>query len=402
MTGTTRRWGFRARLTALIAGVFVLGGAVLLTVQYVLVQQLLASGIRTITGCADGESSDVEIGSEIPGSVVGVVCGGDTIDGVSVIEVSIQQTSYLSNEVLSGLLLWSIVVLVLFAGLAVLAAWWLSKRSLGRIARITDATREITRDDLHRRLDLPGPADEVKELGDTIDGMLDRLDDAFTRQERFAAAASHELRTPLTTTRAALEIPLEQGRFPAEVEPEVRRALAANERSEQLIAALLTLARAGHAPVEPGAVDLVSLVRDALDQHRAEADEHGIAVVLEGSHALVTADETLAGIAVGNLIENAIRHNRDGGTVRITVAEGEHGAELVIENDGRELTAEEAGHLTEPFHRGDQTRLSGPGAGLGLTLADATARSLGGSIALSPRDGGGLTARLTFSASQTP
>ncbi len=397
MTGA-RRWGFRARLTALIAGVFILGGAVLLTVQYVLVQQLLASGIRTITGCADGEPSGVEVGSTVEGGVVGVVCDGGTAAGVSVVEVSVQQTNYLTDEVLSGLLLWSIVVLVLFAGLAVLAARWLSKRSLGRIARITETTRDITRDDLHRRLELPGPADEVKELGDTIDGMLDRLDDAFSRQERFVAAASHELRTPLTTTRAALEIPLEQGRFPAEVEPEVRRALVANERSERLIATLLTLARTARPQVKPeaGRIDLAVLARDAIDAHRTEADGRGITVIVNGDPALVAADATLAGIAVGNLIENAIRHNRDGGIVRITVSDGEQNPQFLIENDGRELTEAETARLTEPFHRGEQTRLAGPGIGLGLTLAETTARTLGGTLTLSPRAGGGLTARLSL------
>lgn len=391
MSGT-RRWGFRARLTALIAGVFIFGGAVLLTVQYVLVQGLLASGIRTITGCVDGETSGIEIGTGAPGSAVDLGCE----NGDSGFAVAIEQAGHLSDDVLSGLLLWSVVVLVVFAGLAVLAAWWLSRRSLGRIARITETTREITRDDLHRRLELPGPADEVKELGDTIDGMLDRLDDAFTRQERFVAAASHELRTPLTTTRTALEIPLEQGRFPAEVEPDVRRALAANERSERLIAALLTLARAGHAPAPAGAADLATLARDAVERHRAEADERGVTVVVDGVSAPVAADETLAGIAVGNLVENAIRHNRVGGAVRVAVTADARGVELAIENDGPQLTAVEAARLVEPFHRGEQTRLAGPGSGLGLTLADAVARSLGATLVLSPRDGGGLVARLAF------
>ena len=110
----------------------------------------------------------------------------------------------------------------------------------------------------------------------------------------------------------------------------------------------------------------------------------------------MAADETLAGIAVGNLVENAIRHNRVGGAVRVAVTADARGVELAIENDGPQLTAVEAARLVEPFHRGEQTRLAGPGSGLGLTLADAVARSLGATLVLSPRDGGGLVARLAF------
>ncbi len=462
-----RRWGFRARLTALIAGVFILGGLVLLTVQYLLVQRLFATGIGTIsTGCADDAWMGRAGGGAFPSAVdIAVLCaevsdlGGEIgfSGGGSVSSVLVAQTSHLSQEVLSGLLVWSLVVLAVFAALAVVAARWLSTRSLDRIARITRATREITRDDLHRRLALPGPADEVKELGDTIDVMLDRLEEAFTRQERFVAAASHELRTPLTTTRAALEIPLEQGRFPADVEPEVCRALAANRRSERLIAALLTLARTGHAAAtaEEATADLAGLVRDALDEHTAEVEARGLRIrIVPGrgaeEHAgepglsadldrqsgpaiaagsvraagpllaaeslpaagpapaigpalaigpvLAAVDPTLAGIAVGNLIENAIRHNCDGGEVRAILLREGGDVAVRIENDGRVLTPDEAARLTEPFHRGDQTRLTGPGTGLGLTLADTVARSLGGTLSVAPRPGGGLVVRLTLPA----
>src|SRR5699024_6346004 len=117
----------------------------------------------------------------------------------------------LSQEVLSGLLLWSVVILLAFTAVAVVLAVWLSRRSFVRIGQITATTQRITRDDLHQRLALSGPADEIKELADTIDTMLDRLEASFIQQERFITNASHELRTPLTTTRTALEIPLTQG-----------------------------------------------------------------------------------------------------------------------------------------------------------------------------------------------
>lgn len=400
-----RRWGFRARLAALIAAVFIAGSVVLLAVQFFLVQQLFARGIRTIATACVG-SSDLSGAPRVAPTPLGedmaIDCsGGAGIDvGHSGAGIVVQQTTQLSEEVLSGLLLWSVVVLAVFAGLAVLAAWWLSKRSLDRIARITATTRDITRDDLHRRLDLDGPDDEIKELGDTIDGMLNRLDDAFERQDRFIAGASHELRTPLTTTRTLLEIPLMQGRVPADLEPAVRGALAANERSERLIAALLTLARSSHAPAEPPAAstDLSALARASLDEHAAEATSRRLTVDGPTGSALAAADAELLRIAVDNLIQNAIRHNRDHGRIRLAAATSDGLARLVVENDGSVFTTAETARLVEPFHRGDRTRLVGPGTGLGLTLADTIARALGGRLALMPRPGGGIRASLAVPA----
>lgn len=406
MTSRTKRWGFRARLAALIASVFISGGVVLLGVQYLLVQQLFAQGISTITtGCFSATQNG---NSPTPDDDLGDTCTIGTSDGNidftgtngSTGSFVIEQTNALSDEVLSGLLMWSIVVLAGFAALAVIAAWWLSKRSLGRIARITATTRDITRDELHRRLDLPGPDDEIKELGDTIDGMLDRLDDAFTRQDRFISGASHELRTPLTTTRTLLEIPLTQGRVPDDLEPAVRGALAANERSEQLIAALLTLARVRRQDASNPVIhtaDLTAITIGVLTEHEQEITARSLTVTapLPGP-VLVAGDPELVRIAVDNLIANSIRHNRDNGTIHITAGTTGTLAQLVIANDGREFDAAEVARLTEPFHRGEHTRLAGPGTGLGLTLADTIARTIGGRLALSPRPQGGITATLTL------
>ncbi|MFT4136960.1 sensor histidine kinase [Microbacterium sp.] len=383
------RWGFRARLTALIALVFVLGGGVLLMVQYLLVQQLFSSQLETIVGSCEVDDSGA------------TSCGGTgtttTTSGPDgIVDIVWAQSMQLSHDVLSGLVVWSLVVLAVFAVVAVIAARWLAGRSLGRIARITGTTREITRDDLHRRLDLAGPDDEIKELGDTIDGMLDRLDDAFTRQERFVAGASHELRTPLTTTRAALEIPLAQGRVPADLEPDVRRALAATARSEQLIAALLGVARASQDP-QTAPVELAGLARAAIARVDEEALGRGIRV---DGHALMSAvaaaDETLAAVAIGNLVDNAVRHGRPGGAVSVASGVDGQGAWVEVSGDGPVLTAAETARLPEPFHRGDRSRLAGGGSGLGLTLVETIVRHHRGALALTPRSGGGLVARVTL------
>ena len=273
-----RRMSFRTRLVIIIAGVFIAAGAALLTVQYLVVQQLFSSAINMteasciptgVAGLTDGtdfaetvnpselydfsESSALTDTATITGcayyvdatlSVQSTPFLTTTVPAATVGTAVLQQSTFLADEVGSGLLLWSVVVLIGFTGVAAAIAFWLARRSLDRIGEVTAAARDISERDLGRRLDLPGPDDEIKELGDTIDGMLDRLQSAFTAQDRFVANASHELRTPLTTTRTALEIPLEQGAVPANLQANMQRALRATEQSERLITALLALARA--------------------------------------------------------------------------------------------------------------------------------------------------------------
>ncbi len=448
---------FRKRLTALIAAVFILGGGALLGVQYVLVQRLLEQRVDEQTVARPVDVTAVpgapSVRETVPGApFVGcpeatvpdrVVTADDAVwlvcldgDGQAVerfllptdatpeqqaevlsrivYETTTRTTTRISDEVLHTLVVWSLVIFAAFAAAAVGVAWWLSGRSLGRIARITAATRGISHDDLDRRLDLPGPADEIKELGDTIDSMLDRIEDAFTRQDRFIAGASHELRTPLTTTRTLLEIPLEQGRFPSDVEPSVRAALDANGRSERLVTALLTLARSRHA-CSGATTDLTALTEELLAEKADDAAARGLRVSVQrscdsGRCALSAQDDRgegaeagvpaalgpdLALLAVGNLLDNAIRHNVDGGLVAVGTGSDAQTTWVEVSNDGADLTATDVEALKEPFHRGEASRLAGEGLGLGLALVETVARSAGGRLELTTRTQGGLTARLT-------
>lgn len=411
--GRQRRWGFRARLTALIAAVFVVGGVALLSIQYLLVQQLFNSAIGTIaTGCADADGVSVatdqfpdvdaacQAVTEITGASDGAVITADS-DGHAIL---IQQSAMISEEVLTGLLFWSVITLIVFAGVAVIAASWLARRSFARIAQITETTQRITRDDLSTRLDLPGPDDEIKELGDTIDTMLDRLSDSFAKQGRFIANASHELRTPLTTTRTALEIPLEQGLVPNHLEAPIRRALDANERSEQLIAALLNLARSTTTrSAPPDEHDLAQFLRRSVTRHRPDAEERGVSVAVDAEPATVSGvDETLLDLTVGNLVDNAIRHNIPGGHVHASTGTAGGGAWLEVSNSGPRLSAEEVRLLKEPFNRGAGTRIASGqrSLGLGLTLVENVVTSHGGDLILTPLPEGGIAARIQFPAPQ--
>jgi signal transduction histidine kinase len=406
-----RQWSLRARFTALTTLAIVLTGAVLLTVQYVAVRHMMDQAVTTVTGGVDAIYQSDDGGATFysttddptdlpPGG------GAAPTSPPAAIEQDLTMTvgAAISDEVLNKLMTWSLIALAVFAVLAYFVASWLSKRSLRRVAEITAATRQISQDRLGERLDLPGPDDEIKELGDTIDHMLERIDAAFTAQKRFVSNASHELRTPLTTARLALEIPLAQGKVPPELEGPVHTALAAGERSEALIAALLTLARADASEGQVSALaegaDLATITGGvvAARAEQAAARDQQILADLPAT-APVRGDATLLELAVSNLVDNAVRHGAPGAIDIVLVREGGTLA-LTVANGGPELTAADAERLAEPFNRGDKTRLRGAdgGLGLGLSVVADVAKAHGGRLALAPRDGGGLTATLSLPA----
>ena len=399
MTKRRMRLSFRTRLGLIITVVFIAAGAGLLAVQYFVVQQLFASAIDvTAVSCALPLNVTMVEGQPVTGCAtltqaaplgeVGSFQTTDAYPSVTAMGAVIQQSRFLSDEVVGGLLGWSIVTLVAFAGIAAAIAFWLARRSLDRIGEVTAAARDISERDLARRLDLPGPDDEIKELGDTLDGMLDRLQLAFAAQDRFVANASHELRTPLTTARAALEIPLEHGDVPKRLEPAVRRALKANEQSERLITALLALSRARGTYEEFEPVDLGAVVEAEL----AELSPGAVAVTSDVSPGTVHADPLLLARAVRNLLDNGVRHNVPDGSLHVAV----RGTTLVVESTGPELDRDTVALLTEPFYRGAASRTSSQGVGLGLAIVESIAHTHGGTLALAPRDGGGLIATLAF------
>lgn len=402
---TRVRLSFRTRLGLIITLVFILAGAGLLIAQFIVVQQLFASAMRVTTiSCQSDQLPQgpvAETGCSMSGPVdPGHGIGGQPGPGDQIYGSVIQQSAFLSESVIGGLLVSSIVMLVIFAFIAAAIAFWLARRSLDRIGEVTKAARAISERDLDRRLDLPGPDDEIKELGDTFDGMLDRLHLAFAAQDRFIANASHELRTPLTTTRAALEIPLQQGDVPAKLKPAITRALRATEQSERLIAALLSLARGRAGLDDATEVELAEVASAVLEDLGPEARARRITMESEIQDAVVVADATLLDRAVRNLVDNGIRHNVRGGMLWLRVRSAGDDAVVEVENTGPDLDDETVALMTEPFYRGRASRTSSAkgGVGLGLAIVDSIAATHGGRLELRPRDGGGLIARLVLPA----
>jgi len=406
-----RRLSVHAHLTIAIAGAFT--GAMIGIVTIA----LIVTGDRGIAVVPLGETVSVSQGSDAATGAP-IPEDGETLrgqvgdDGVTVVFASADGTVRVETVGLARppqLMLWAIVVLAGFAVVAVAIAATISRQSLRRLDGITMLARDISETDLGRRLHLAGPDDEIKQLGDTFDGMLDRLERVFAQQGQFVANASHELRTPLTTVRTALEIPMAQGLVPPDLEPAFRVALRANGRSERLIAALLVLARARHEDhAALGVVSLDAILGRVLDEARAEPDARHLRwheeIVPE---VTVLGDASLLDLALRNLIENAIHHNVDAGTIQVTLRRVGTDAILEIANSGTVLDGD-IDRLREPFYRHAATRLGAtdraPGFGLGLSLVDSVVTLHRGELVLEARAEGGLlvTVRLPLSSDGRP
>jgi signal transduction histidine kinase len=267
-------------------------------------------------------------------------------------------------------------------------------RALRPVAAITDAARRVADGDLSERIAFTGPRDELRRLADTFDAMLERLDDAFARQQAFVANASHELKTPLAIVRAELDATLSD---PLSREDELRAMAAAIDeataRSEQLIERLLLLARSERAALIPQAVDLERTVHRVLDDLAAEADEKALEVTLSLAPAVAWGDEVLLTSLVRNVIENAIRHNTPHGSVEIATGERADVAVFTVENDGEPIPAARVGRLFEPFRRLDRTATPSRGSGLGLAISNAVAVAHAGTLTAHARASGGLAVR---------
>jgi signal transduction histidine kinase len=287
----------------------------------------------------------------------------------------------------------SIVVVTL---VSVAVGWWLAGRMLRPLHRITATARRLSLSNLHERIALAGPRDELTELADTFDAMLERLQRAAEAQARFVANASHELRTPLAIQRTTIQVGLDGPS--AERLAEVReRLLNLNRRSERLIDGLLILAQSEHGLTTTEPVALDRLVRQAVEETPAAT---GITVVQDTAPVTVLGDPLLLTRLVANLLDNAIKYNHRGGSVHLTTTQD---GWLTVLNTGPDVPAHRVRELFEPFRRLDDTRTrSANGVGLGLSIAAAIARAHNARIMADPNPGGGLRISVQFGRSAGP
>jgi signal transduction histidine kinase len=276
-------------------------------------------------------------------------------------------------------------------GVMALLSGWLGWLMAGRVLRPVHAmaatARRLSQRNLRQRLPENGARDEFRELAGTLNGMLDRLEQAFEAQRRFVGNASHELRAPLTTVRALVEVAAAAPDAPEEVRELTGQVRAQLVRQQRLIDGLLALASSEHGPVEATAVRLDCLVREALRELAVD----GLAVSVDLDESSVDGDPVLLRLLVENLLRNAVRHNVSGGWVRVTVAAGT----LEVVNSGEPVSAQRLSELTEPFRRGTRDRVGtgvDAGVGLGLAIVEAVARSHALTLELAPLPGGGVRA----------
>ncbi|MER7279875.1 ATP-binding protein [Dactylosporangium sp. NPDC000244] len=374
----------RVRLTALFGALFLAGGVLLLGVTYLLVQQNIHQ-----------RNSNVKL-DDLPPEVRQAL-GVDQRRFLDLVQQLQARQDQVEQATLDALVTQGSIALGLVTVIGVGFGWLVAERALRPVERITETARRVAGGNLHERIAMSGPRDEIKELADTVDSMLERLDQAFDGQRRFAANASHELRTPIAINRTLIEVALGRPDPPPEVVQLGETLLAVNARHERLIDGLLTLVASDQPLTVHERVDLASVARHVVSGRVVSGQE----VSAEFEPAVVVGDPVLLERVVQNLVDNALAYNVPDGKVWVTTTRAGDRARLVVENTGPVIPPYEIPGLFEPFRRLRSRTGSARGTGLGLSIVRSVAVAHGGTAEAEPRDGGGgLRVTVTLPSAQ--
>lgn len=386
----------RGRLTLFSALLFLAAGSAILVGVYLVVEHQLSVQLSD----ADAEARIAALQAQAGGDAIVTMPDGSTVD-LDQLAVSIREDrTAIVDAALSSLLTQGAVVVLVVAAAAAAGGWFIAGRGLRPLEAMTTTAERIARSsgaqrNLNERIELTGPDDEVKRLGDAFDAMLEALDRAFDGQRRFAASAAHQLRTPLAMERALVELEATKPDAPVELVRLAHRLLEVNETNTELIDALLILAESEQRLDAPLHADL----RDAA--HRAIAIVEPLAtstvtVRTDLRTAPCLGDPVLLEQLAVNLVTNAIRYNVPDGDVLVATRSEGGRAVLRVRNTGPVVAAGELPGLFEPFRRGRTVASDGrrAGFGLGLAIVKAIATAHGGAVDARPNSGGGLTITL--------
>jgi signal transduction histidine kinase len=412
MTDAASSWGYRLRhprttvrlrLTLLYGALFLACGAGLLAVTYTLVDNAGFQRGPTFVG-TPGPPNQASIPSnaqarstKLPPPLQRILRSRAGRNAVHFV-VADQR---LADQ--HQLIIESAIALAIMAIISTGLGWLVAGRVLRPLRVMTTATRDISAANLHERLDMAGPRDELRQLADTIDGLLGRLEGTFVAQRRFVMNASHELRTPLTAARALLEMILEDPAATVETYRETcQQVLDENRQQEELIDALLTLAQGQRGISHAEGLDLATIVQEALDAQRRMIGERELQLEATLTAAPLTGDRRLLARLVSNLLENAIVHNARGGRINLQVRVVGGAAELAVANSGPVVPSTEIERLLEPFQRMTAERV-GPrtGLGLGLSIVAAIAEAHDATLDVVPGTAGGLSVTVRFRETRT-
>jgi signal transduction histidine kinase len=375
----------RSRMTLLYGGLFLMSGAVLLAI---------ASGVATVRSTSRVAAVNQNAaGSQSSSAGQSQLAQADNrirqLQG-QLAAAQHSQPQSVSHQLLVG----SLIALAFMVGVSALLGWLMAGHALRPLRTITATARRISEDNLHERLAFDGPRDELKDLADTFDGLLERLEAAFAAQRRFVANASHELRTPLATIRAALDVAMAKpDPPPAQTVALAGRLRGELDRVDELLEGLLVLARTQHGGLPAGEILVLDdAVAAAVAARAAAIAEAGLTVRQAGaSGASVAGSQALLRRMVDNVVDNAIVHNQRTGWITVGTWTGPATVRIVIENGGPVLDQVQVDQLAQPFKRLGADRISAErGSGLGLSIVAAIAAAHGGRLDLRARSGGGL------------
>ena len=381
----------RARLTLLYLGLFAVGGALVVAVSYVQVARLPAQ-VQGRGGAAPSASGMAAFAARCRSAEASARPDARVLAKCAAYfqQVGAQGQRALT---LSHLLRYSLITVAVVLVLAAALGWVFAGRALRPVHRITSAARLASGFDLSARVVATGPRDELRELAETFDEMLGRLQASFEGQQRFIANASHELRTPLAVMRATVDVVLSD----PSASPEDLRAMAldiraAVDHAERLIGALLLLARNERGLTVREVFDLATVAEDVLDVARAAGPRVHAAL----SPAVIWGDPVLAERLIANLVDNAVRYNLPrGGEVWVSTGSAAGGCSVGVANTGPVVAAADVGRIFQPFERLSE-RTAQDGFGLGLAIVASIAAIHGGAVDACPRDGGGLSVTVTI------
>lgn len=404
-----RHWTVRVRLTVLYGGLFFLAGTVLLGVTYLLFQQalraqpinekiVLTAGPDPVSANKQTTAGQATESSGVPNAEARSLTPDEAAAIRKKFELAQKLQADFQRQTLTSLVTRGSIALGAVGVGAVWLGWLVAGRALRPIQQITATARRVADRSLHERIALGGPRDELRELADTFDSMLERLDRSFDGQRRFVGNASHELRTPLAINRTLLEVALGRPDVSADLRQIGGTLLEVNARHERLIDGLLTLARSDNEVTDRQRMDLADVAAHVVDQARGEALRGGVEIVTSLDPAPTAGDPVLLERLALNLVQNAVRYNAPDGWVNVTTHNGGDTVALVVTNTGPVVPPYEIPGLFEPFRRLADRVGSARGTGLGLSIVRSVARAHGGEVVASPHNGGGLVMRVSLPA----
>jgi signal transduction histidine kinase len=375
------RHSVRARIALACAGLFLVTGALFVTATYQLIEHSL------------GPSTS----RHIPAALIPLCKKADGNPDLKASSALLDQCQYFlgaTNQRITDLhevLVWSLAGLAVGTVVAGILGWAIGRRILLPLRKLTVAAQRASTEHLDERIRLDGPQDELKQLSDTFDDMLDRLDRAFVSQRRFVANASHELRTPLTSMRTLIDVAMAKPeRTTDQLETLVGRVRTALDQAESLINGLLTLARSDRGVTSRQLVDLEAAAQDAIDQVESTARSAEIAFEADLSPSPTIGDRVLLERLVANLVDNAVHYNRPGGSVTVLAGSDHDESYITVTNTGPTVPASLVDSLFEPFTRLDGRAGNGQGVGLGLSIVASVVKAHRGRLIATALPNGGM------------